>query len=368
MGKEKIVVLHVDTEMSWRGGQQQAIYLFESMLKNNYKNMFICQPSSALEKYCLENNLPYRSLKFSDELDIYAGYQLSRIAKKYGASILQLHSGHSVSWGLWAKLFNPSLFLVATRRVDFSIRKNFFSILKYNNRFINKIVCISDAIRKVLIKDGISDDKLTIIKSSIDSSKFHNISRNPNFRRQWGIPDTALLIGTVAAFVGHKDYPNFMETAKLVCDDNDDVYFMAVGDGVLLKSMKALTTQLGIDKRIIFTGFQKSVPDFLIEFDMFVLSSKMEGLGTSVLDALAVGLPVVATQAGGIPEMITHGENGFLVPIKDAKALAQGILTLVNDEEMRLRFSKNAAQIVSIHQIDEMYHKYISLYEETTHA
>jgi glycosyltransferase involved in cell wall biosynthesis len=351
MGNEKIKVLHVDTELTWRGGQQQAIYLFQSMCRLLYDSLMICQPGSAIEKYCIDHKLPYHSLKFSNELDFVSGLKLSMISHKYKTTILHLHSGHSVSWGLWAKLFNPKLKLIVTRRVDFSIRKNIVSLFKYNNRFINKIVCISEKIQEVLINDGIKKEKLVVIRSGIDVDKFTNLSRNSAFRKRWGIPEDSILIGTVAALVGHKDYPNLLNAAKIVCNTYDNVYFMAVGDGELLQSMKSLAITLGIEKRFIFTGFQKQVPEFLIEFDIFVLASKMEGLGTSVLDAMAAGLPIVATQAGGIPEMINHNINGYLVDVNDSISLAHGITILIQDKTLRdLMISNSKSLVMNFHK------------------
>ena len=364
MGNEKTKVIHVDTEHSWRGGQRQAVYLLEGMLRQGYDTCMVCQPGSAMETYCSDHNLPYKAIRFMHEFDYKAGKELSQFAKSFKADILQLHTGHAVSWGLWAELLQHRLKLVATRRVDFSIKKNFLSPFKYKSKNLNHIVCISENIRQIMIKDGIDKSKLSLIHSGIDTHRFDNVEVPMDFRSKWAIPQDALLIGTIAAFAGHKDYPNFIKAAAQVLEQRKDVYFMAVGDGFLLEEMKQLADSYKVTDRIVFTGFQHNVGEFLKAFDLFVLASKMEGLGTSVLDAMSVGLPIVCTEAGGIPEMINNGSNGILVPIHESGLLSKAILDLLNNPNYRKILGDNALISVTDFDISNTVNQYIKLYSE----
>ncbi len=364
MGKEQIKVLHIDTEQSWRGGQQQEVYLFEGMLKLGYDTCMVCQPDSAMEEYCQENKLPYKSISFAHEFDYKSGKALAKFANSYGASILHLHTGHSVSWGLWAKLFSHKLKLVATRRVDFSIKKNPMSVLKYNTKLLDSLICISETIKQVLIQDGIPAGKLKVIHSGIDINRFTQTIVPVDFRQAWGIPQDAILVGTIAAFVGHKDYPNFIKAASIVISQYPNVWFMAVSEGELFEEMKLYAKELNVYDKIIFTGFQQDVGEFLKAFDIFVLASKKEGLGTSVLDAMSVGLPIIGTQAGGIPEMINNRINGLLVPVSDSTALSNAIIELANNPELRVSLAKNALQSVKAFDINITITQNIELYRE----
>lgn len=368
MGKEQIKVIHIDTEKTWRGGQQQAVYLFEGMLSRGYDTLMLCPPDSAMHTYCRDKNLPFQLLHFAHELDYTSGKAAAKIANTFRAQILHLHSGHSVSCGLWAKLFNRNLKLVATRRVDFSIKKNPFSALKYNTRLLDHIVCISEEIRQVLFRDGVSQNKLSVIHSGIDIHRFDGIAVHIDFRLRWGIPENVTLVGTVAAFAGHKDYPNFLKAVTKVRKVRQDVWFMAVGEGELMDPMKQFARELNISDRIIFTGFQGNVGEFLKAFDIFVLASKKEGLGTSVLDAMSVGLPIVATRAGGIPEMIKDNENGLLVNTGDSDALAQAVLHLSDNPQTAKTLGENALETVQAFDINQTVDAYIDLYERLTNG
>lgn len=333
-------VLHVDTEMTWRGGQQQAVYLYEGMLKQGADCGFVCRPGSSLQDHFKRGSLAHEAISFHGEADILSGLKLALCAKRGGYDILYLHSGHALGWGWLARLFFPSLKLIAARRVDFPIKRNLFSRIKYNSA--DRVIAISENIRRVLVSDGIDPGKISVIHSGIDLQKFQNVKPDKDFRKRWGIPGDAILVGTVAALAGHKDYPNLLRAAALALKSSPDLYFMAVGGGKLMSGIKALSHEPGLDGRFVFTGHQKDVGQFLKSFDIFVLASKKEGLGTSVLDAMSVGLPVIGTTAGGIGEMIGDGVSGLLVPPSDPKALADSLVKLAGDAGLRAKLGQAA--------------------------
>ena len=363
METKQITVLHLDTVSGWRGGQQQTVYLFQAMVQKGIHTVLACQPDSEYKKYCELNNLPHCTMRMFGEWDLLAGFKLARLCKRKHLTIIHAHSAHALTLGIWTKMFNRSLKLIASRRVDFSIRKNVFSILKYDNSLVDKIICISEGIRQVLLDDGIPEEKLVTIHSGIDLNRYNDTHPPASFRRDWSIPENHIIVGTVAALTGHKDYPNFLKAAKMVISKLPGVTFMAVGDGKDEQEIKSLARELNLDKRFVFTGFQAEVGIFLKSFDIFVLASKLEGLGTSVLDAIAAGLPVVGTRAGGIPEMIKHNENGLLVEVGNSIALADAIIELVNNKLKREEFSRNGKKTIQDFDIKNTIKKTISLYE-----
>ncbi len=363
MPKIKINVLHVDTEMGWRGGQQQAVYLYEAMLQAGYHSSFVCRPGSKLSEYFQRNKLPYHEIDFRGEWDAFAGLRLLLFARHQHYQILHLHSGHALSWGLWAKLFHRSLMLIAARRVDFGIRKNLFSRWKYRTSALNQIVAISDNIRNVLIHDGIPESKIVTIHSGVDLQKHKDSKKPSDFHQRWHIPENAVIVGTIAAFVGHKDYPTLIKAAAIAIQKNPLLYFMAVGDGEQRPLIESLIDKLGIRDRFILCGFQQDVGIFLDAFDIYVMASKLEGLGTSVIDALASGLPVVGTRAGGIPEMVEHEYNGLLVDPQNPEQLAAAILRLSNDRDLYDKLALNTVASANRFSIQNTVRKNVELYD-----
>ncbi len=363
MDKKKINVLHIDSEKTWRGGQQQVAYLLEGVHARGYKTALVCQPSSALEAYCKTNQLPYYPVKMKGEMDILSGYKIAALCKKEQYNILHLHSAHAIATGLWTKLFYRSLKLIGVRRVDFHIRKNMFSRFKHSTPMLNRLVCISKNIAQVAKQDNIPEEKLVTIHSGVDVHKYRDTIPAFDFKKRFRMPEDHIIVGTVAAIAGHKNYPNLLHAARTVINETDNVTFCAVGDGPDEKEVHKLAGELHLGDRFIFTGFQKDVGSFLKSFDIFVLASYKEGLGTSVLDAQAVGLPVIGCDAGGIPEMIENGMNGILVPSRDSEALAAAIMDLVRNKDKRDMLGHSAKQTVTRFSIEETVRKNIDLYQ-----
>lgn len=359
----QIRVLHIDAEMGWRGGQQQAVYLHEGLCKAGVYSDFVCRKDSALRQRLESAQLPHKEFAYMGEIDFIAPMRLARYASQNRINIIHAHSSHAHSWALGAKFFYPSLKIVAARRVDFPIRKNFLSRCKYYSSRLDAIVAISRNIHDVLIADGIPRDKVHLIHSGVDLQRFAESETAENFRSIWGIPEDSLIVGTVAAFVGHKDYPNFLHAAALAQKKNPSLHFIAVGSGPKLDEMKQLSCDLQLSG-ITFTGDTAELGSVLKAFDIFVLASKKEGLGTSVLDAMGLGLPVIGTKAGGIPEMIEDLDSGILVEKSKPEALADAILRLADDPDLRSKLGKAARERVRLFSKDKMIQKNIELYQK----
>jgi glycosyltransferase involved in cell wall biosynthesis len=357
-------VLHLDTERTWRGGQQQAAWLLEGMLARLWPAALVCPAGSVLAERGRARGWPVHTTAMHGELDIAAGRRIARIARAGNLSILHAHSSHALALGLWARLFERRLRLVASRRVDFPIRDHFLSRLKYSGGILDRIVCVSAAVRAQLLADGIPPARLVVIPSGVDTRRFSGVRPPPHFRASLGVPDGHLAIGTVAALADHKDYPNLLHAARLVLDEEPGVTFVAVGDGPLRGRLAALARELALGPRFVFAGFREDIGCFLKSLDIFVLASKAEGLGTSVLDAQALGLPVAACRAGGIPEIVADRVTGLLVPAGDPPALAAALLELARNPGLRAALGARARAAAGEHDVARTVAAHLELYRE----
>lgn len=357
-------VLHIDSERTWRGGQQQAAWLIEGLLSRGWPTALVCPRGSVLAERGRARGWPVHELAMRGELDIGAGRRIAALARGAGLPILHAHASHALALGLWARLFDRRLRLVASRRVDFPVGGHFLSRLKYSSGVLDRIVCISDAIRGQLVADGVPPAKLAVIPSGVDTRRFAGVRPPPGFRRSLGIPNGHLVVGTVAALADHKDYPTLLRAARLFLERSPDATFVAVGDGPLGDRLAALARELGLGRRFLFMGFREDVGSFLKTFDIFVLASKQEGMGTSVLDAQALGLPVVACRAGGIPEIVADRETGLLVPPGDPEALAASLLELAGDPALRAALGEHARRAAATHDVGRTVEAHLALYRE----
>jgi glycosyltransferase involved in cell wall biosynthesis len=161
-------------------------------------------------------------------------------------------------------------------------------------------------------------------------------------RRELGVDDDEVLVGTIANMRTQKAYPDLMKAARQVLDGGANVRFVAVGRGQLEDEIRGKHSALGLGDRFLLLGYREDAARVLGACDLFVLASLFEGLPVSLMEALALGVPVVATAVGGVPELITEGEEGLLVPPSRPDLLAAAIEKLVGDPRLRLRMAEAA--------------------------
>jgi len=173
-------------------------------------------------------------------------------------------------------------------------------------------------------------------------------------------------VGNLSALADHKDYPTFLRTAATVVSSRPDVHFIIAGEGPEEKNIRQMITDLQLSDHVHLLGFRKDVVQVMQSLDVFLITSVTEGLGTIVLEAFAAGVPVVATNAGGIPEMVTDQVTGLLAPIGDANALATSVLRLLTDKSLSHTLSQNAKQRVEQFSYKITGAKTLSIYEAVT--
>lgn len=357
-------VFHIDPEKSWRGGQQQAAYLHEGLVARGIPSWVICRPGSPFETYLRARDLPCLPIAMRNEGDFWAGRQIARAAGMRGVSILHLHSAHALAIGLWASLFNKELRLVGVRRVAMPIRKNRLSRYKYTTPRMTRLVAVSEAIRQVMIADGIAPERIATIHSGVDLQRRLRERPGDGFRRSVGLPEDHLVIGMVAALTVEKGYPTLLEAAAKVLRDHDKVTFCALGEGADREALLQRADALGLGDRFRFMGFRRDVGAFLHLFDVFAMASHLEGLGTSILDAQSVGLPVLASRVGGIPEIVEDGVSGLLAEARNPDDFAAKLARLIEDPDLRNTLGRGALASVKDFSIEKTVDRNIALYRD----
>jgi glycosyltransferase involved in cell wall biosynthesis len=329
-------VVHVSTPRTWRGGEQQLVYLAEGLRARGVDQIVLCPTASELARVCGERGLPHVAAPRRLSVDPLFARSLARIAR--GASLVHAHDPHALTAAaLGASLFGLGAPVVVHRRVDFPIGRGRFSRWKYDHASVRRIVCVSRAIADVLRPDIRDPSRLRVVHDGIDRSRFAGARPDGRLRRELAVPAGVPLIGNVAALAGHKDYFTFVDTAARLLADGLDARFVAIGDGPLRDEIATYVRERRLEGRVVLAGFRSDVPAILPELDVFLFTSKEEGLGSSILDAYACRVPVVATAAGGVPEIVADGETGLLAPVRDPQALAAAVRRMLGDAPLRDR-------------------------------
>lgn len=355
-------VLHIDEQSGWRGGEQQASYLIRGLTERGHRCFIAGKAQSEfLSRDHGVSDVVKIPVPCRGELDLATAWTLARAVRRHRIDILHAHSSHALTYALLARRFAGHGKVVASRRVDFPPNDNLFSRWKY--RRPDRIIAISDCIGAVLRRYGVPNDRLRVVHSGIDPQRFANVA--PLSRAELGVPDTAALVGNVGALVGHKDHATLINAMPYVLKEVPNAHLVIAGDGPLRPQLDDLIARLAINAHATLLGRRDDVPRLLHALDLFVMSSKEEGLGTSVLDAMACGVPVVATAAGGIPEMVKDGATGILSPVGDSARLAEGIVRVLQNTVSRDTLVENARRMVyDRFTVDRMVEGNLRVYEE----
>ncbi len=331
--------LHIDTARTWRGGQNQVLLTVNGLRAMGERATLVAHPGGELRKRAAEG-LDLIPLAPRSELDLSAAWKLSRLLKRLQPDVVHAHDPHGVAMASLALAFGGAAVrgrppaLVASRRVDFHLQGN--SLSRWKHRQVDCFIAASEAIRQMLVADGVPADRTVTVHEGIDID--HVLAAPPvNVHEAFWLPHHAPVVGNVAALVPHKGQRHLIDAAHLVVQQLPDVRFVILGEGELREHLEKQVRDLRLEKHVLLPGFRTDVLGCMKAFDVFVMSSVTEGLGTSLLDAMACSRPIVATRAGGIPELVEDGVNGLLAPPRDAPALAQAMVRALSDAALRAR-------------------------------
>ncbi|MEM9389910.1 MAG: glycosyltransferase [Bacteroidota bacterium] len=334
-------ILHLGSEASWRGGEQQIAYLIEELVNAGHTCEILGRDNSAFEHHASEENLQFYGASYSGVGLVKTTFLLKKISSKY--DIVHAHSGKSHTLAFFALLAGMRTPVVLSRRVDFVPKSNFFTLWKYNHLGIKRIIGVSNAITEIM-RSYLTEKKerCVTIHSGVDLRRFSEVKKK-SLRSTLELPEGCFIVGNTSALADHKDYFTFLRVAEVLSNKDDAYHFVIMGDGPMAEEVKSFARDLNLMNRVTFTGFINSIPEVLSDLNLFLMTSKTEGLGTSILDAFASRVPVVATRAGGIPEMVIHESTGLTAEVGDVNALAMNIERLKGNVQLTQELVSNAS-------------------------
>jgi len=352
-------VLHVDTEHGWRGGERQALLLARELSRRGHGSVVAARLGEPLAVRAAEAGLVVVDSSPLGEIDPRAAWRLRRAIRKRDINVVHAHTAHAVAVAGLATV-GINVPLVVSRRVDFPLRTNAGTRWKYGRASV--IVAISNAVARVLVASGIASDRIVVVPDGVDVTR-PVTAASAETLASLGVSGGGPLIVQVAQLVGHKDPLNFVRALGRVRDLVPDVRGLLVGDGPLRQAVEAEIRALGLESVVRLSGYRTDADALLAAADVACLSSREEGMGSVLLDALAFGLPVAATRAGGIPEIVVDGDCGLLAEVENPVALGDAIVRLLGDEALRARVRANAKPRANEFSVERMTDGTIAVYE-----
>ena len=333
-------ILHIIPTLDIGGVEMQLAELVKRLNREKY-NITVCciTRGGPLEESIRGSGVKLVILKRRFKFDLSIIFQLIRLMKREKIDLVHTYLFTANAWGRVAAILANVPVVIASERNAIPERKKSVHILidRFLSRYTDVIVCNSNFIKELNTKrESINGNKFTIVHNAVDTKQFSPEINSDIARKEFSIYPDVSVVGMVARLHICKGHQYLLKAAVEVIKVLPEVKFVLVGDGELRGELENSAMKLGIEKNIVFTGSRQDVSQLIQLFDVAVLSSIYEGFGNFLIEAMAMTKPVVATNVGGIPEVVKHEETGILVSPRNPEALAEGIIRLLkNKEEVR---------------------------------
>ncbi len=352
-------MLHVDTERGWRGGERQALWLARELSRRGGASIVAARAGERFAARASEAGLVVTDCSPVSEVDPRAAWRLRRAIRRHDIEIVHAHTAHAVSIAALATV-RTNVSLVVSRRVDFRLRGNFGTRWKYSRAAA--IIAVSNAVARVLVESGIDPSRIVVVPDGVDIHR-PVIAADRETLHSLGVNAGAPLVVQVAQLVGHKDPLNFVRAMHRVHERVSSAQGLMVGDGPLRASVEREIADRGLSATVRLAGYRTDADSLLAAADVACLSSREEGMGSVLLDALVFGVPIAATRAGGIPEVVVDGECGLLADVGDGGALGDAITELLTDKQLAERLRAAAKHRAGEFSVERMTDRTIDVYE-----
>lgn len=351
-------IVHVASGREWRGGQRQVWLLARALGGMGVEQVVVTGSGTELARRLEKEGVPLRPVSWRAGLDPRVLPALLGQLRRRRA-ILHAHDAHALTLaGASATLTGCPL--VVTRRVTFPLRNRFFW------RRAHRVIAISRAVRSALVADGLRPERLVVIHSAVDLQQLPH-APDPEIRRSFHLPEKGQLAVSLGALTPDKAQSVLVAAAALLVRDLPDLHWVIVGEGPLRRDLQRLIAQLGLQDRFHLIGDLDNPHSILGAADVFVLSSAAEGLGSSILAAMALDVPVVATRVGGVPDLLETG-GGLMVGSGNVGDFAAAVLRVLTEFELRQELTRVARRGLGKFSVGAMAEQVLGVYRSCAHS
>ena len=316
-------VAGVDPEREFAGGQSQVLGLTRELLGMGHSAELICDPAGKLFERAAAEGIRCHRLRLRNSVDLAGGMRLRSILAREGYDVVHFHTARAHAMAPFARGLARAL--ITTRRMDYRPNRLFAPFLY--SRAVDGVAAISHAVATALTSAGVPRERITVIPSGVDCEYFRPPSNEERIaaRQALVVAAETIAVGTIGALEERKGHRHLLEA---IAPAMGAVSCFIAGEGSLRSELERRAEELGLSTRTRFLGRVETSRDLLWALDIFVFPSLWEGLGVAALEAAASGVATVASNAGGIAEVVRHGESGVLVSPADARALRDAITRL----------------------------------------
>lgn len=313
----------------------------------------------------LKDHVTVRSLQATSKADVAAPLRFVAALRRERPDILQSFLFYDNTLATLAGLFSTETTVITGVRAVPNEPNRFRSLVRrVTLRLADHIVSNSKAGAEFIVDHGADPDRVSVVHNGRDLEAYQNGTACPELRESLGIPPEASVVGTVGRLIERKGHYDLLEAWPLVLAEHSGAQLMIVGDGPEREGLETRARELGIWNSVHLPGTRDDVPAVLDLMDVFVFPSHFEGLPGALLEAMAAGLPIVATPVDGNRELLDNEESGLFVPVQDSEALASEICRLLPQKPLATSIGNEAAHVAATNfSLDKMVEEFIDVYQ-----
>jgi glycosyltransferase involved in cell wall biosynthesis len=357
--------VHVDTERTWGGGQRQVAWLAAGLVRRGHAACVLARPESGYAEALRGSGVEVVPLAPLAEWDLLAARRIRAAARRVGAEVVVAHAAHAAALAAFAT-FGTELSFVVTRRVAHPLRRSVLS--RWKHRRADLIVAVSQRVRDALVGDGLNGERIRVVHSGVDLSRPRWPAEAATLRALGLDPGRPIAVMVSSLIPPHKDPETFLRAIAAARRTHPGLQGLVVGGGPLLEGAMRTRAALGLEGVVALVGHRDDAERLLAAGTVAVLSSRDEGLGTTLLDAMLWGVPVAATAAGGVGEIVRDGVDGLLSPVGDGEALGAHVAAILADRALGERLVASGRKRVRAFSVDAMVEGTIDAYRRALYS
>ena len=348
----KINILHIYQNSKIGGVQQQLLSLLKAYNREWFHPIFCClgpkeEMGKEIERTGIEfiplNKLRYNRFSPGIVLELY------RLMKKKQIHVVRTHRYRSNLYGRLAAFLAGVPVIIASVHDNYRTDKRLKRIImnRILSKITDKIVAVSEDVKKDILRyDSIDPSKIEVIPNGIDVERFNPERNTTDIRKEFSLEEDDIVIGFIGRIVPAKGLEYLLNALPYLKEEFKNIKLLIVGEGSLVEELKERAKKNNIFDNILFTGRRRDIPEILASINIFVMPSIAEGLPNALLEAMAMGKPIVTTEVGGIPEIVKNGFNGLLVPPRDTVSLSKAIKELISNDQLATKMGQAARDLV----------------------
>lgn len=367
--KKKINIVHLISSLGLGGSENIVFTLYERCDRERFDTKIVYwEDNQALLRGKNYSSSEIIRLRLKKVVSAGTFVQVTRLLRNLKATLIQTHLIDADLIGFFASRLARIPLLITIHSYPFPVERRHFYRYRLISFFSKRILCVSNTVKKHLISPvGINGGKIEVVYNGIDLKRFSIESDKENrerLRKSFGIRPTAKIIGNVSRLIEDKGHEYLLMTIPEILKIHPDIKVLIVGDGELKTALIEQCKKLNISNYVIFAGARTDIPELLDIMDIFVFPTFREAFGICILEAMAMGKPIIATDDAAIPELIENHKEGILVHPGEPRSLSEAILTLLNNPLKSKKMGQAAKERVKDFSLEKMVKRFESIYDE----